>query len=333
MAPRLVFGAAGIGESKGVYSDEWETPEEAVELYSALQRLGVTELDSAAGYPPGHAWSTETVLGQSEAAKKGFTIDSKIIHRKDAPTLSKENINKSVTKTLNLIGADKLRTLYAHGPDPLTPIADQAANFHEQYLAGTFDRLGLCNYSATQLEEYFAVCDEKGYIKPAVYQGCYNALYRFPEKDLIPLLRRHNCVFFAFSPLAGGFLTGKVTSSTDNANPVMLERTRWRGEGTLALYVTTFDKPIMHEAIRKLKAACEASSPKLSVQEAALRWVIHHSALQDGDAIIIGAKRMVQLESNVADARRGPLEGAVLEAVESLWVLVSSDVEEVNSDK
>lgn len=78
----------------------------------------------------------------------------------------------------------------------------------------------------------------------------------------------------------------------------------------------------MHAAVRKLKTACDAAAPPFSLQEASLRWIMNHSALRDGDAIIVGATRIDQLEANVEDAGKGPLEGDVLEAVEGLWKIV-----------
>ncbi len=75
----------------------------------------------------------------------------------------------------------------------------------------------------------------------------------------------------------------------------------------------------MHNAIRSLKAACDAASPPVTLTEAALRWVVHHSALGDGDAIIVGAKRVDQLQSNVEDISHGPLPAGLVAAVEGLW--------------
>ncbi len=120
--------------------------------------------------------------------------------------------------------------------------------------------------------------------------------------------------------MAGGFLTGKVTFASPGSTA--LERTRWEGESTMAFYPRLFDQPAMHDAIRHLKAVGEAADPPVSPHEAALRWIMHHSALQAGDGIIIGAKRVDQLVSNVADARKGPLGHEVLDAVEGLWDLV-----------
>ena len=61
------------------------------------------------------------------------------------------------------------------------------------------------------MAEYLAACDAKGYIKPSYYQGHYNILTRQAEESLFPLLRTHNVKIMAYGPLAGGFLTGKVS--------------------------------------------------------------------------------------------------------------------------
>jgi len=173
------------------------------------------------------------------------------------------------------------------------------------------------------MEDYLAVCEEKGYVKPSVYQGHYNALYRDMEDKLLPLLRKHNCVFYAYSPLAGGFLTGKVTLAKQSQSPdavdKTLDRTRWHGKAAHPLYTTTFDTPVMHQAILDAKAVCDAASPPISLHDAAMRWLMHHSALGDDDAVIVGAKRVDQLEGNVAGARGGRLEGEVLKAIDGMW--------------
>lgn len=77
----------------------------------------------------------------------------------------------------------------------------------------------------------------------------------------------------------------------------------------------------MHDGIRRLKEVCDKEG--LTLTEASMRWLMHHSILQEGDAIIFGAKRLDQLERNVLEARRGPLSGEVLEVIEGLWDFVS----------
>ena len=118
------------------------------------------------------------------------------------------------------------------------------------------------------------------------------------------------------SPLGGGFLTGKVTFAPSGLTCSSLQRTRFQGESTQQYFINTFDNPRAHDAIRGLKKACDEEGVSLS--EVCLRWLINHSALGGEDAIILGAKRIEQLEGNVRDCRKGPLSGALLRAVEGM---------------
>jgi aflatoxin B1 aldehyde reductase len=131
--------------------------------------------------------------------------------------------------------------------------------------------------------------------------------------------------------LAGGFLTGKVTFPDETASPggadsENLVRTRWRGASTHGFYTRVFDQnPAMHEAVRALKAACDSQSPPIPLGEAAMRWTVHHSALQDGDAVIFGATSLEMLEGNVADVHRGPLPDGIREAIDDLYKLTQGE--------
>ena len=59
-------------------------------------------------------------------------------------------------------------------------------------------KLGLANYTAPQIEEWMRICDEKGYIRPSVYQGQYNLLCRGCEDDIFPLVRKFGMAFNAY---------------------------------------------------------------------------------------------------------------------------------------
>ena len=144
----LFFGAGGIG--KGMISHNWTTPEETSELLNSLHELQLQVLDSGASYPPGAPFVTETLLGQAKAAEKGFIIDSKILPRlvKDPDTqtsgafsLTEENIDASVKKSLELLGVEKVNVLYAHTPDPETPIEESAKAFDKHFRAGHFKQV------------------------------------------------------------------------------------------------------------------------------------------------------------------------------------------------
>jgi aflatoxin B1 aldehyde reductase len=69
---------------------------------------------------------------------------------------------------------------------------------NDDFQQGKFKKFGLSNYTAAEVQKFIDICEEKGYIKPSVYQGHYNAIVRGGEKELFPLLRKHNIAFFAY---------------------------------------------------------------------------------------------------------------------------------------
>ena len=85
------------------------------------------------------------MLGQAGVANNGFIVDSKIVvnrvGQQMGPTLTDENISFSADKTLGLLGVDKIRTMYAHAPDPNTPLGETAKAFDRQYRAGKFEKV------------------------------------------------------------------------------------------------------------------------------------------------------------------------------------------------
>lgn len=335
--PQLIFGAGGyvisttatrnqltalfsIGGTEKSFIYTWDTPEKVSELFNVLKELGLSRLDSAASYPPGNPWNTDTLLGQTKAAERGFQIDTKILGRAtDGHPLSRGNIETSITKSLELLGVPKLGLLYVHAPDANTPLEETAAAFHEQYVAGRFELLGLCNYSGDELKRYLAICEENGYIKPSVIQDEYNALVRRVEPEILPLCKQNNMAFHSYSPLAGGLLTGKVTFSKDKSDPKyqpLPDRTRWGGESKWQRYNDTFDHDYIHAAIRKLRAVCDDHD--IGLAEACLRWLEYHSALGSSDGVILGATKEAQIRGNVEAISKGSLPAEVVSAVNQM---------------
>ena len=138
--PNVVFGAGGIGTTAKSFTYTWDDADKVESLLSTLRDLDVLELDSAASYPPGNPWNTETLLGEAKAGDKGFIIDTKIAAH-GGNRLNDQGIASSIEKSLTLLGVEKVRTLYAHAPDVKTPIEETAAAFHKQYRAGKFERV------------------------------------------------------------------------------------------------------------------------------------------------------------------------------------------------
>jgi aflatoxin B1 aldehyde reductase len=140
MPPSVIYGAASIGNTEKSYAYQFTTPELVSSLLDELKALDVIELDSAASYPPGNPWHTETLLGQAHAAERGFLIDSKIeVHAGNK--LDQETIPRSVKKTLALLGTNKVRTIYAHAPDKNTPVEETIKGLVGVVEAGMAERV------------------------------------------------------------------------------------------------------------------------------------------------------------------------------------------------
>lgn len=135
----IVFGAGGIGSSH--FAHTWTTPEEVSQLLDVLEQLDIRALDSAATYPPGNPWHTETLLGETKAAERGFIIDSKAMVEREGPSLHDAGITSSIDKTLDLLGTKTVRIFYAHVSDPVTPLKETAASFDRQFKEGKFEKV------------------------------------------------------------------------------------------------------------------------------------------------------------------------------------------------
>ena len=150
--------------------------------------------------------------------------------------------------------------------------------------------------------------------KPTVYQGLYNPLNRRVEKDLLPVLKKNECAFVAYNPLAAGLLAGKHQKEGD------VSKGRFKNNPN---YLPRFYTDKNFEAISLIKAACEKEG--ISTVEATYRWLLRHSALNDKDGILLGASSRKQLEQNLdsckAATEKAPLSPDVLKAFDDAWKL------------
>ncbi|KAI1381586.1 Aldo/keto reductase [Hypoxylon crocopeplum] len=305
--PIIFFGTSTFGSSD-VPALQNET--NVSQFLDVLRDNGVSQIDTAARYPADNHGGSEKMLGLAKAHAKGFTINTKVLFpgQNSDSTLSREAVRKSVANSLKSLGTEKISILYAHTTDGVTPLEEQAEVLNEQYQKGYCEKIGVSNFPLDVLESFIDICEKKGYVKPSVYQGQYNLICRGPEKELIPFLRKHNMAFIAYSPLGGGFLTGKLTQGT-------AEGTRLRSAYG-AHFARWYDRPEFHDAVRKLLEVIEPLGIKPS--EAALRWLAYHSALTESDGIILGATKTEQLAQNLRDVVKGPLPKEVVDVIAAI---------------
>lgn len=171
------------------------------------------------------------------------------------------------------------------------------------------------------MEEVIQVSRKNDFVQPTVFQGNYNPISRRPETELFPILRKHGIAFHAYSPIAGGFL------AKTKKQIVQGECTgRWNPNSSIGgLYHALYNKPKYLQAL-DVWADISASSG-IERAELAYRWMAYHSYIETslGDAIVIGASSIPQLERTLAGLRNGPLPVDVVKQIDEIWTLVENE--------
>ncbi|KAK6076686.1 aldehyde reductase [Seiridium cupressi] len=162
------------------------------------------------------------------------------------------------------------------------------------------------------------ITEERNWVRPSVYQGNYSAVARRPDTELLPILRKHGIAFYAYSPIAGGFLakTKDTLTSTD----------RWKPESFLGkMYLGMYGKPSYLEALEKWSQI--AKEEGISQTELAFRWIVHNSSLRGdlGDAVIIGARTTDHIREIVNGINKGPLSSGATKYIDEIWETIKAD--------
>lgn len=208
--------------------------------------------------------------------------------------------------------AAQVDIFYIHSPDHGNDFEETLAGVNEVYKTGAFKRFGLSNYSADDVQKVYDICKANNYVLPTVYQGNYSPVARLQETLLFPTLRKLGIAFYAYSPLAGGFLTKTAQQIRDGAG-------RFSEEALGGMYRQMYMKPTFLDALAKWEAiAKEEGAPRA---ELAYRWVTYNSPLkkQYGDAIIVGASTTEQLEQTLKGIENGPLSEKACKGIDEIW--------------
>lgn len=301
-----MLGTGGFG-----YKATVSTKELAESILSLFKKHGGNELDSARIYGEGTA---ESILGDIGYEALGFILDTKVPPFPGSQTPDK--VHKSVEESLSALKTKKVHILYLHGPDRTTPFEQTLEAINEEYKKGRFEKFGLSNFTAEEVLQIIEISKKHGYVQPTVYQGLYNILSRTPEDVLFPVLRQHGISFYAYSPLAGSFLT---ESGPNESGRFSLENIAGK------IYRDHYYKDSHFKALSLLKET--AAKHGLTVPELAFCWLNHHSQLKRalGDAIIIGGSRLATVENSIVNLEKPALSLDVIKVADEVWQIVKGD--------
>ncbi len=291
------------------FSDQVDQPT-AKQMIASFTQKGHVELDTAYVYNKG---KTEELLGNlnNDGVLDGLALAGKA-NPKINDGLTATSIKHQLTTSLARLNTDSIDLFYLHSPDLDTPISETLTAVAELYNQGKFKRFGLSNYAAWQVAEIVELCRQEEWPVPTVYQGMYNALTRDVERELFQCLKNYNIAFYVYNPLAGGMLSGKhhsIESIPDNGR-----------FATFDGYQERYWTPGYFSVINEMSSVCKQNN--VPPAQAAIRWLVHHSALTTSWAdhgVILGASSLAHLEQNLAAMQAPSLPKAVVDAFDDSW--------------
>ncbi|KAF9728617.1 aldo/keto reductase [Paraphaeosphaeria minitans] len=307
---RIILGLMTFGPDV-----EWGAKTTSLEEFGTFldhfQAAGYDEGDTARTYQNGSQEGFTAAVGHK---KRSLSIATKLYPFSPGAHEPKA-LREALEESLKQLEKDCVNIFYLHAPDRSVPFEKTLETVNELYKEGKFKQFGLSSFAAFEVAEIVMICREKGWVRPSIYQGCYNAITRGIENELIPACRRYGLDIVIYNGLAGGLFTGKYKAGKTEApaQPSFVD----------TYYHTQYIQTGYLDALSIIEPVVTAHS--LTLIEVAMRWLIHHSALKmrtDGgnDGLIIGASSLSQLENNLAVIEKGPLPKEVVDALDDGWL-------------
>jgi aryl-alcohol dehydrogenase-like predicted oxidoreductase len=203
---RIILGCGNFGGigSAPEYFGQGESEEEAFRIMDAAWSLGITMFDTADAYGGGRS---ETMIGRwmsSRGHRPQLTTKTfNPMERGKDHGLSRSRVTRQIESSLDRLGMEQVDLFLAHEFDPDTPLEETVATFTGLVEVGLIKAWGVSNFDADQLRSVLA------FGQPAVVQNSYSLLDRGDEDGVLGLCFEFGIAYAAFSPLAGGWLTGK----------------------------------------------------------------------------------------------------------------------------
>ncbi|TVY40643.1 Aflatoxin B1 aldehyde reductase member [Lachnellula occidentalis] len=314
--PRVILGLMTFGEDEAAGA-RITSLDEYNKALDHLQGAGYNEVDTARAYIGG---KQEAFTRKAHWKERGLTLATKCYpvqpgtHKPDALTAEFET-------SLKELGTDCVDIFYLHAPDRSVPFTETLEAVNKLHKQGKFVKLGLSNFTAFEIAEVVMHCKYNNWVRPTIYQGMYNAITRSIEQELIPACKRYGLDIVVYNPIAGGLFSGKYKTK-DIPEEGRFSEVSKSGQN----YRQRYFRDGTFEALAIIEPVVEKHG--LRMPEVALRWVMHHSALniKDGnDGVIIGVSSVDQLDQNLKDLESGPLPEEVVEALDKAWSVSKGD--------
>ena len=290
LVSEVCLGTMTFG-GKGFWTNIGKLPQEEVtNLVRIALESGINFIDTANVYSEG---LSEIMLGKAlkdlGTNRQDVFIATKVRGRMGEGVnqvgLSRLHIQYSVDDSLQRLGLGHIDLLYIHGVDPVTGLEETMRGLEEVVRSGKVRYLGISNHPAWMVVKANAIAEKMGWNKFVALQNYYSIAGRDIEREIVPMALSENLGIMPWSPLAGGFLSGKFTRKTQKAGNSRRDE---------------FDFPPVNKekAYEIIELMLEiASAHGVTVARVALAWMLRKKGVT---SIIIGAKKEDQLHENIA---------------------------------
>jgi aryl-alcohol dehydrogenase-like predicted oxidoreductase len=207
---------------------------------------------------------------------------------------SRRHLRQALDASLTRLGVDHVDLYQLHAWDPVTPLQESLSFLEDAVRAGKILYGGLSNFTGWQLQKACDLIDRRGWSPLVTLQPQYNLLVREIEWEIVPAAQENGLGLLPWSPLGGGWLTGKYSFDEEPTGATRLGEDPNRG-------VESWHRRSQNQRVRDVVDAVRAIAEArgISMAQVALAWLVDRPAIT---SVILGARTMTQLDDNLAAA-------------------------------
>jgi aryl-alcohol dehydrogenase-like predicted oxidoreductase len=298
-----LMGSTGVSVSRlclGTMTFGKETDEEGAHAQlDAFVETGGNFVDTADVYQAG---VSEEVIGRWFASRDGMADQIVLATKGRFPTgdhansvgLTRKHLTSALDGSLRRLGVERIDVYQVHAYDPLTPLEETLRFMDDAVSAGKISYFGLSNFLGWQIAAISELAVASGRVAPVMLQPQYNLLTRYIELEIVPACLEYGLGIIPWSPLGGGWLTGKYARDSMPTGASRLGEDPKRG---MENYDARNADPKVWEILDAVKDVAERSG--LTMAQVALAWVADQAGVV---APIVGNRTGEQLAGALAIA-------------------------------
>ena len=273
----------------------WGNPDhdESIRIIHAALDAGINFIDTADVYGAGES---EEIVGKALAGRRDDVVLATKFHNPMGEDLNQRGnsrrwIMRAVEDSLRRLGTDWIDVYQVHRPDPSTDVEETLSALTDLVRQGKVRYIGSSTFPASQIVEAQVAARDRNLERFVTEQPPYSILVRGVEADVLPTCARHGMAVMSYSPLAGGWLSGRWRKDTGQQESSRAGRLPERFDLSNPYNQRKLD------AVEELAQLAEQAG--LTLIQLAIAFAASHPAITSP---LIGPRTMEQLETQLAAA-------------------------------